>query len=119
MTPELRNQTWILVRNGRRLQTVEAQTKAEAARMARSLYPRSTSIEVRPDETASRRRDRPVSKVRTCRVCGCTDSDCEQCIERTGEPCYWVEFDLCSACRDNPPASPGRRRREARHAHGR
>lgn len=34
----------------------------------------------------------------TCRVCGCTDLDCRQCIEKTGEPCYWVEEDLCSAC---------------------
>lgn len=37
-------------------------------------------------------------KVRTCRVCGCTDADCSGCIERTGEPCRWVEEDLCSAC---------------------
>jgi hypothetical protein len=35
---------------------------------------------------------------RRCRVCGCTDDDCHQCIEKTGEPCYWVEEDLCSAC---------------------
>ena len=35
---------------------------------------------------------------RACRVCGCTDEDCSGCIERTGEPCYWVEEDLCSAC---------------------
>jgi hypothetical protein len=34
----------------------------------------------------------------TCRICGCTDDDCQQCIERTGSPCYWVEEDLCSAC---------------------
>ena len=33
-----------------------------------------------------------------CRVCGCTDADCRQCVERTGSPCYWVEPDLCSAC---------------------
>lgn len=33
-----------------------------------------------------------------CRNCGCTDMDCSQCIERTGEPCHWVEDDLCSAC---------------------
>ena len=33
-----------------------------------------------------------------CRVCGCIDSDCSECWERTGEPCYWVEEDLCSAC---------------------
>jgi hypothetical protein len=33
-----------------------------------------------------------------CRICGCTDDDCSQCIEKTGEPCYWQEPDLCSAC---------------------
>lgn len=33
-----------------------------------------------------------------CRVCGCTDWDCTQCIERTGVPCSWVKSDLCSAC---------------------
>jgi hypothetical protein len=33
-----------------------------------------------------------------CRVCGCTDDDCSECIARTGHPCHWVEEDLCSAC---------------------
>lgn len=33
-----------------------------------------------------------------CRICGCTDDDCRQCIEKTGEPCFWIEPDLCSAC---------------------
>jgi hypothetical protein len=33
-----------------------------------------------------------------CRVCGCTDNDCTQCVEKTGEACVWVEPDLCSAC---------------------
>jgi hypothetical protein len=33
-----------------------------------------------------------------CRVCGCTDEDCSGCVRRTGEPCSWVEADLCSAC---------------------
>jgi len=37
-------------------------------------------------------------KVRSCRVCGCTDNNCSQCIEKTGSPCHWVETDLCSAC---------------------
>lgn len=37
---------------------------------------------------------------RKCRVCGCTDDDCSQCIEKTGKPCFWVELDLCSACVD-------------------
>lgn len=36
--------------------------------------------------------------VRTCRGCGCTDDDCRECIEATGTPCHWVEFDLCSRC---------------------
>jgi ParB/RepB/Spo0J family partition protein len=35
---------------------------------------------------------------RTCRVCGCTEAHCEQCVERTGAPCTWVAEDLCSAC---------------------
>lgn len=35
---------------------------------------------------------------KTCIACGCTDFNCTQCIEKTGEACYWVEDDLCSAC---------------------
>ncbi len=35
---------------------------------------------------------------RKCRVCGCTDRDCRQCIKKTGSACHWVEEDLCSAC---------------------
>ncbi|QDP86048.1 ParB/RepB/Spo0J family partition protein [Chryseobacterium sp. SNU WT5] len=33
-----------------------------------------------------------------CRVCGCTNDNCIQCIEKTGHACHWVEDDLCSAC---------------------
>lgn len=38
--------------------------------------------------------------IRRCRVCDCTDDDCSGCVERTGEPCYWVSdaIDICSAC---------------------
>lgn len=39
-----------------------------------------------------------VAQIARCRVCGCTDDDCRQCIAKTGEPCTWVEPDLCSAC---------------------
>lgn len=35
---------------------------------------------------------------RSCRVCGCTDDDCQQCVEAQGRPCSWVEPDLCSRC---------------------
>ena len=37
-------------------------------------------------------------KKQRCRICGCTDDDCSGCIKRTGQPCYWVKDDLCSAC---------------------
>ena len=40
-------------------------------------------------------------KVQKCRVCGCTDDDCAQCVEKTGTACHWVEDDLCSACEVN------------------
>ena len=36
-----------------------------------------------------------ITEVKTCRVCGCTDS--HACIASEG-PCHWVEEDLCSAC---------------------
>jgi hypothetical protein len=43
--------------------------------------------------------------IQKCRICGCTDDDCRGCIEKTGEPCYWVEYDLCSACAGALPVS--------------
>lgn len=36
-----------------------------------------------------------------CRVCGCTDEDCRQCVEKTGKICHWIEPDLCSACQED------------------
>jgi hypothetical protein len=36
-----------------------------------------------------------------CRVCGCTEDDCSQCVEKTGEPCTWIAPGLCSACVDD------------------
>lgn len=47
------------------------------------------------------------STPRRCRVCGCTNDDCRQCIAKTGRPCYWVELDLCSACLPTPPTGKG------------
>lgn len=54
--------------------------------------------------------------VRTCRACGCTDLDCSKCIERTGEPCYWVAENLCSACQPPLFAEPYVRLHRARQA---
>ena len=33
-----------------------------------------------------------------CRVCGCIEDDCSNCMRRTGVACSWIESDLCSAC---------------------
>ncbi len=56
-------------------------------------------------------------EVRTCRVCGCTDENCLGCIERTGEECYWVAADLCSACVDSTPGAEcqGQKMKEVKH----
>jgi hypothetical protein len=35
------------------------------------------------------------SWVRRCRVCGCTEASA--CMHE-GQPCHWVDLDLCSAC---------------------
>lgn len=47
--------------------------------------------------------------IRRCRVCGCTDDDCSQCIAAQGYPCHWIEDDLCSRCAsemDKDPCAP-------------
>jgi chromosome partitioning protein len=36
---------------------------------------------------------------RKCRVCGCTDDDYRQWVEKTGKPRFWVADDLCGACK--------------------
>ena len=52
-----------------------------------------------PEEPAESRPGLPSSdQTRRCRVCGCHDDDCLPCILRTGQPCFWFEPDLCSAC---------------------
>lgn len=38
--------------------------------------------------------------VKRCRICGCTDADCSECIAISGAPCWWVSDDLCSLCAD-------------------
>lgn len=40
-----------------------------------------------------------------CNVCGCTDNDCSQCIEATGQPCHWEDntHELCSRCAAQEP----------------
>jgi hypothetical protein len=46
------------------------------------------------------KKDEAKAENRICRICGCTDDNA--CIdEETGEPCHWVEDDLCSNCDKN------------------
>jgi hypothetical protein len=33
-----------------------------------------------------------------CRVCGCTNDDCRQCIAASGQPCAWAAPYLCTRC---------------------
>lgn len=35
-----------------------------------------------------------------CRHCGCTEYDCKACVQNScdGQPCYWIDDNLCSAC---------------------
>jgi hypothetical protein len=35
-----------------------------------------------------------------CVFCGCTEENCQQCIDRTGAPCFWANAarTFCSAC---------------------
>lgn len=50
------------------------------------------------------------AKSGVCRVCGCTEENCTQCVEKTGKPCHWVntEKTLCSACAENEEKIDGR-----------
>ncbi|MBT8491150.1 MAG: ParB/RepB/Spo0J family partition protein [Deltaproteobacteria bacterium] len=45
-----------------------------------------------------------------CRVCGCTEDNCTQCVEKTGSRCHWVNDmrTLCSACADSVEKNDGR-----------
>jgi len=56
-------------------------------------------------------------KAGTCRVCGCTEEDCEECIEKTGEPCSWATpaMDLCTRCAaKKAPARKGLKKARAK-----
>lgn len=45
--------------------------------------------------------DDRIEGVQQCRVCGCTEElACTHFSAPDGEPCYWAEPDLCSACMD-------------------
>ena len=72
------------------------------------------NLEQRYAEVQAKEKKKGEGKAGVCRVCGCTDNDCSQCIAITGEPCHWVEADLCSRCAaeatKTQPAKPKRGR---------
>ena len=72
----------------------EMATKRESGKKAKAA--KATKKKVLRKGAATGKPEAPAAGV--CRVCGCTDDDCSQCFEKTGEPCTWVEPDLCSAC---------------------
>lgn len=39
-------------------------------------------------------------KEKKCVKCGCTQHN--SCVDRHGNPCYWIHDNLCSACRTFP-----------------
>lgn len=49
--------------------------------------------------------DRLQIGIQCCKVCGCTDRDCSQCIEASGVPCHWVAPRLCSRCKAEQEAA--------------
>jgi hypothetical protein len=67
----------------------------EIVRQAKEKRPKQVELMEEPEEALE---ESEAAEVGTCRICGCTDADCRQCVEKTGEPCHWVEEDLCSAC---------------------
>jgi hypothetical protein len=57
--------------------------------------------QLRPSEAAMHRAELARRVPPSCRVCGCTDDDCRQCVEATGHACHWVEGEdppVCSRC---------------------
>jgi hypothetical protein len=51
----------------------------------------------RAPHTASATTASTASDTRTCRICGCTDFT--PCIGLNDYACWWIEPNLCSACR--------------------
>lgn len=87
---------WLMLMNDvtRSTGTVRDPTKEEWARAFTAMsdpYPWDDVSRIVVDPRCE-------SEPMQCRFCGCTEADCSQCIERTGNPCSWVASELCSAC---------------------
>jgi hypothetical protein len=71
-----------------------------------ALPPRKTFAEAEADlERFARAKGLvQIADEQVCRVCGCTHESAF--CEETGEPCHWIEEDLCSACVGKAEDSP-------------
>jgi hypothetical protein len=83
----------------------ETKFAADMKRRTRKAFPgcqlfRPEVREVLP--AAIRRAMAEINGELACRVCGCTERDCTECVDATGDACHWVdgEDDLCSRCAD-------------------
>jgi hypothetical protein len=89
---------------------IERQVKAGLKEKAAAKKAgKATSRERRPAAVAAGDDQGEEEGEQRCRVCGCTEQDCRQCIEKTGQPCSWVEGepDLCTACAEQEDAELG------------
>jgi DnaK suppressor protein len=95
-----------LISKDRLLQVPYATMSEEGKAIASGTAPKELPpVETKKARKPREKKDKQFLVARKCRVCGCTEYDCRQCIEKTGEACHWVEQDLCSACQE-PTAIP-------------
>jgi ParB/RepB/Spo0J family partition protein len=80
-------------------QAVEAIPEPKSwAKLAADGTPKGAAPAKGKAKPKAKRARKAKPKVPTCRECGCTDD--KPCETGEGEPCSWVEPDLCSACAD-------------------
>ena len=56
--------------------------------------------EAQRDFEIARRLPKLLAQAGVCRVCGCTDADCSNCIAISGVPCSWADetHTICTRC---------------------
>lgn len=87
-----------LIDKARLLAVPHATLSIEAKRESDPPAPADLSTKKSSKKKKPTIKETPIDPPQKCRVCGCTEDNCAQCIEKTGGPCHWIEPDLCSAC---------------------
>ncbi|HUT33090.1 MAG TPA: ParB/RepB/Spo0J family partition protein [Planctomycetota bacterium] len=75
-----------------------ATDKKPKRKKAKATEPPETPAAESEPSKKSRKRAAKAAAERACRICGCTEANACADPHRGGEPCCWVEDDLCSAC---------------------